>query len=150
MQRFAVPERFAAEIERLMRHPVFSLKQPEEATDFARKNGGLLVGWNWSFIVLRPSGEVVDWDPPSPPETVTSYSRYLQVLGAASQIYPSLFGFIPERPADASSCHFCRGTGAAVSTSRQDLRCPMCGGLRWLPAKAQQVGQDGLPGSSSR
>jgi hypothetical protein len=133
----AVPfEEFSDEIRRLMRSPIVTSHQPpEEAMAFARDNDGLLIGWDWWFTILRPSGEVVDWDPPSAPETRASYASLLQAIGGASELYPSLARFIPARPIGALDCHHCQGSGKVMSTTNEPMRCPMCGGLRWLPGE---------------
>jgi hypothetical protein len=132
MQRPEVPVELIVETRRLMSVDEASSELPTEAKQFARDCDGLLIGWVMSYTALRPNGDVVDWDPPDPPTISSSYSAFLQALGGASGLHPTLAKFIPSRPARASDCHFCNGKGHRATSQH---RCPMCGGLGWLPGE---------------
>lgn len=133
MKPAGISPELSAEIERLMQSPAGLSAQPEDAKSFAQEYGGLLFGWSWSFTILRPNGEVVDWDKPNSPTVSASPSAFLQALGHAATVYPTLAQFIPARPSNAADCHFCTGMGTVSSTTGESVHCPMCGGLRWLP-----------------
>jgi len=111
MQVSGISPELSAEIERLMQLQPVATSQPEDAIDFARESGGLLFGWSWSSTILRPNGEVVDWDKPHPPTVSASPSAVLQALGHAATVYPTLAQFIPARPSESVDCHFCGATG---------------------------------------
>lgn len=121
--------------------------EPEErerrwrvAADLAARyanNGELLLAREWTAdFVLDSNGAVVVKDTETgKSDSIANDTEARRALFAAIETYPELLSFLPERPAGASTCESCEGTGvveiALINPKLRNLRC-QCFGAGWI------------------
>jgi hypothetical protein len=95
-----------------------------------RTNGLLAYGSMGAVIALTAAGELVLYDDET--QTVSSLEQGLWqdvAMASLAKLYPDLCDLLPERPAHASDCPDCSGTGWRMDGR---LFCGRCRGLGWL------------------
>jgi hypothetical protein len=126
-------EKRIAEFERSDHQPPFS---------FAVKRALLLhvlplyVGWT-HVLAINSDLQIVSFsheDPEEPPALEKDQAMKNTALVRGSQIYPELTPLWKTRPAGASDCPDCRGTGIHPITSRPQFAQIICscGGAGWV------------------
>ena len=109
------------------------------------KEGLLLLAREWTAdLVFNSSCTVLVKDTETGnPDSVANDTDTRLALFTAVEIYPELLSFLPVRPADATTCESCEGTGvlemALINPSRRNIRC-QCFGAGWLPASPETGG----------
>ena len=88
----------------------------------------LYVGW-LSVLGVRPDGTFVRWNHEADPTVVSPVTERLRRLAIAEgcKRYPELDVLWPERPASATSCEACGGSGRLP----EPIICS-CGGVGWI------------------
>lgn len=85
---------------------------------------------------IKKDGNVVAflWDKEDNLESESDARLCRTAMKRASQLYPLLARFVPQRPVHALDCRHCAGTGRFVGIAdelAQNVVC-YCGGLGWL------------------
>ena len=117
--------------------------QFQKAAPFARlraNEGSLLLVRDWTEdIVLSRDGEVIiiDTEDGQPPRVATEAERRIALFRSIAS-YPELLSFLPTRPAEATTCAGCAGTGVSparfVNPGLRAVVCS-CGGAGWTIEK---------------
>lgn len=111
-------------------------RPPEDAwtRQQADRVGALFVGWDlWSCWFLRPTGEVVLVNEElmvAADVSVTDPGDRLRALVWAATKYPELAALLPLREPDAPECPW---TANPRFHDANEVRCPICFGLGWVP-----------------
>lgn len=136
------PVPLAAIVQQLLAAFLASESQPLAAQrSLAQKLGALPVYVDLAgCFALRPTGELLfvpsdqswldvqEWTADIAPQWRTI------ALAAAAHQYPQLAVLLPRRPAGASSCAPCQGTGLRVEPqTKATMLCGECLGLGWPP-----------------
>jgi hypothetical protein len=94
--------------------------------------------WGGCFAI-RTDGQIFSflWDIPYELRPEDDPRIINIVLYEASQRYPELVGLKPQKPPDAQTCSYCKGTGdplfgTELENTYNNIVC-YCGNLGWLP-----------------
>ena len=131
----------SAELQQLIQTLIESLA-PEDCLDaeeyrLAREFEALPLGYDlWSYCFLTADGELIKsgWEPGE----IERYKDAGSLLGAivwgSRQRFPQFSQFIPDRPADASTCLLCAGskTWGKKNGTEEPGTCFLCAGLGWI------------------
>jgi hypothetical protein len=120
---------------RVAKHLEAILTRPPSSADVmgqaARRTNGLPVyGDLGGVIALTPGGELISYSEET--DTITPVQEGLWqdvALAYLGRRYPDLRELLPERPAQASACPSCSGSGWMMDGR---LFCRLCRGLGWI------------------
>jgi hypothetical protein len=133
--------RLVAHLTRIIRdEPEERVRRWGVSADLAARyavEGRLLLAREWTAdLVLDASGTVIVKDTENgQPDAPANPTETKLALFTAIEVYPELLSFLPQRPAEASTCTSCGGTGvlegALVNPKLRNVRCE-CFGAGWI------------------
>ena len=109
--------------EALLRRPFHRLASGLEVVD--------LYGSVGHGYMMALDGRVFEWELDAEDKEVLDPVGIHKALTLGARVVPELSRFIPPRPAEASDCGVCRGSGYERLGPDLKWLCGTCGGLGW-------------------
>src|SRR5262245_31766171 len=110
--------------------------RPESSGGDERLNGFLLCGGPGGCSYLDAEGAVWNWSVwDESIEPVPDGPAKVRLVAIAAERVPELAAWLPARPAGATDCNTCHGSGWLPPPLDQ-LLCPECHGMGWVPPRS--------------